>query len=226
MSVRSWARASVVAMALVAVVHHGAAPARAQSGTTLPDCVPYINALMYFPIEPGSSVPVRGEVCEPDVEVVFTVEGRELGRVTVDSSGWFSSVLLPLPADLGVGTYTLVGTTPSFVLTSTFVVEVVVVEVWVAPPSGVSGAAVTVLGEGCDAGSEVVVVLGGSEVARDAADDAGQFVIDGVVPSIVAPGPTEIVVRCGARSASTPFTVLPPPEPPVRAPVVDPRFAG
>lgn len=88
----------------------------------------------------------------------------------------------------------------------------------VEPGSGERGDAVTVAGEGYDAGDMVEVFLGGVPVGQPVqVGTAGDFEVTGTVPAGVAAGPVDVTVVRGREpeAAPVPFIVLAP-----RVPVI------
>jgi alpha-L-fucosidase len=75
-------------------------------------------------------------------------------------------------------------------------------------PSVTPGEQVTVTGDGCDAGAEVTITLGDSEVATATAGEDGTFSAAFQVPSGTAPGTYAVeAIDCVAEVLSTTLTV-------------------
>jgi LPXTG-motif cell wall-anchored protein len=84
------------------------------------------------------------------------------------------------------------------------------------PPAGISidkptvnpGEQVTVTGDGCDAGAEVTIALGATQVATTTASEDGTFSASFVVPSGTAAGTYSVnATNCVAEVLSTTLTV-------------------
>jgi len=74
--------------------------------------------------------------------------------------------------------------------------------------SGAAGSSVLVTGEGCPAGSTVIITLPPTQVGTTVANNQGDFSIRVTVPAGTPAGTHQIVATCAGITLSSQFTVL------------------
>ncbi len=222
----------LVAVAASACFAFPAQPSGAQGTTSMPGSsttIPGCNAEIYFdtvgPVFPGDDVVEGGSVCEANVEVVISIDGMEVGRGTSDAQGNIS-IAVHIPGDLSLGLHTIAATVGQNEVTSRevnigpgdlydngpagFIVE---------PISVQAGGAITIRGQGCDAGDIVSVTVRGEEIGSGITRPDGTFEVTASLPTTSPLGQTTLVASCTTIFMSNVVEV-------VAIPMVAPHFTG
>ncbi len=70
----------------------------------------------------GGQITISGQGCDANQEVIFTINGQEIGRTVSGPDGTFSATF-NLPPSLGVGQYTIIGTCGNTTMSNVITIE-------------------------------------------------------------------------------------------------------
>lgn len=73
-------------------------------------------------VSEGGIISISGQGCAPFQEVIFSINGQVIGQTTTNEVGVFTAQL-QLPANLGPGTYTIIGTCGTTTMSSSLTIR-------------------------------------------------------------------------------------------------------